>query len=266
MNDIIPINPATIGGQSRPAVDARHLYEKLEVQSKFAVWINRRIDELDLRIGNDFAVFPIFGKNIEISGENIQSGRPAQEYSLTLRAAMKIAIAEGTERGDLLRDQLVDLLEQNMMNPAPALANSLERIEAKNIELENRVTELQDDLDALKPCTETGFAEDRVAIEALPKILYADESLPSVLHIDVDEVIKDLVTEGLVLIIRGKPVTTSKAIKSGLMINKGRFYANGKTKPIPYLTQDGVRHMTELYRRRMEKTDKIRGWVPVRRF
>ena len=75
------------------------------------------------------------------------------------------------------------------------LAQRLEQLESQNLKLENRVTELQDDLDSLTPFAEIGFTEDRVAIEALPKILYDDESLPPVLHIDVDEV-----AEGLVLI------------------------------------------------------------------
>ena len=111
MNDLIII-PGSISGQPVPTIDARHLHDRLGVQTEFKDWMPRRIEQLNLKNGNDFEV-------LLKSELNPLGGRPAQNYLLTLRAAIRIAVAERNERGDQVRDQLVDHLLAAESRPAP---------------------------------------------------------------------------------------------------------------------------------------------------
>ena len=105
MNDLIPISSAAIGGQQVPSVDARHLHERLGVETDFSHWIKRRLDEHGFVENVDF----VYVKN-DVNEITDVFPPPRINYLLTLRAAMKICVAERTERGDQLRDQLVDYL------------------------------------------------------------------------------------------------------------------------------------------------------------
>ena len=79
MNDLIPITQADMGGALMPAVDGRYLHGRLEIQTDFRYWGPRRIEQLDLKIGKDYAV------SVN-SDRNPSGGRPAQDYQLTLHA------------------------------------------------------------------------------------------------------------------------------------------------------------------------------------
>ena len=132
MNDLIIINPASIGGQSVPSVDARHLHERLGVLSEFNHWIKRRSDEHGFVENVDFIVVKNDDDGITGKFSNI-------DYLLTLRAAMRICVAERTERGDQLREQLVDhLLTAQERVPTEAMAG-LKAVESRMLaEVENK--------------------------------------------------------------------------------------------------------------------------------
>ena len=125
MNDIIPVVPSTINGQSVQTVDARTLHGFLEVGSDFSTWIKNRINTYGFVEGQDF-----FFREAE-STEG-QGGRPAKEYAMTLDMAKILASVEKNEKGkQLLRfmsarsvitpRELMDLIADVDLPDAPDL-------------------------------------------------------------------------------------------------------------------------------------------------
>ncbi|UZR99606.1 antA/AntB antirepressor family protein [Chondrinema litorale] len=71
-------------------VNARELWEFLEVNTKFSMWINRMI-QYGFEEGKEF--FPILGKTPE------KGGRPKTEYYLTISMAKEIAMLQRNDKG-----------------------------------------------------------------------------------------------------------------------------------------------------------------------
>lgn len=88
MNEIIPVVPSTINGQSVQTVDARTLHSFLEVDTRFNDWVNRRIDEYGFTQDIDYVVIL-----------NYDYSPPRKDYALTIEAARAIASAEKNEKG-----------------------------------------------------------------------------------------------------------------------------------------------------------------------
>lgn len=56
MNELINITKTTINNEEVNAVNARELWQKLEVKTQFKDWMPRRIDEYGFEEGRDFTV------------------------------------------------------------------------------------------------------------------------------------------------------------------------------------------------------------------
>jgi phage anti-repressor protein len=83
-------------------VDARTLHRFLEVDTVFANWIARRIEEFNFIEGRDF--FP----NLEKS----TGGRRAENYSLTLDMAKELSMLERSEKGKQARMYFIEAEKQ----------------------------------------------------------------------------------------------------------------------------------------------------------
>ncbi|WP_372473327.1 antA/AntB antirepressor family protein [Capnocytophaga sp. ARDL2] len=84
------------------AVSARELHGFLEVKSKFAEWINRRIEEYGFIEGQDFSSFS------EIS-EKPNGGRPTTEYAISINMAKELSMVERNEKGKLARLYFIEM-------------------------------------------------------------------------------------------------------------------------------------------------------------
>ncbi|HRQ59170.1 MAG TPA: antA/AntB antirepressor family protein [Azoarcus taiwanensis] len=88
-------------GTGRHGIDARELHSQLDNGTRFATWIERRIEEYDLADGRDF--FSVLGKT------SSKGGRPRKDYILTLTTAKELAMVERTDQGRTIRRYLIDL-------------------------------------------------------------------------------------------------------------------------------------------------------------
>jgi len=96
---VVNVESGTVGGVACDAVDGRELHSKLGSNAHFTDWIKDRIRQLKIVKNQDFGNFS------EISDK---PGRPPVGYTLTLKAAKKIAMAEHTDAGDAVRDYFLD--------------------------------------------------------------------------------------------------------------------------------------------------------------
>lgn len=99
--EIIPVEQGRLGLM----VDARLLHEKMYVQTKYADWIKRRIDEYGFVENEDYEVFLKFEKNLS-------GGRPSQEYYITLDMAKELAMVEKNHFGRAVRKYFIAVEKQ----------------------------------------------------------------------------------------------------------------------------------------------------------
>jgi phage anti-repressor protein len=92
--EVIPIE--FTNATTDPLVDARLLHLKLGVDTKFSMWIERRIHEYGFKKNEDY--FPNLGKSIT---------KPKKEYHLTLDMAKELAMLERSAGGRSLRKYFI---------------------------------------------------------------------------------------------------------------------------------------------------------------
>lgn len=80
-------------------VNARELYEFLEVSTRFNDWIERRIKKYGFMAGQDF--YSLLSKST--------GGRPSTEYYLTIDTAKELSMVENNERGRQVRRYFIEV-------------------------------------------------------------------------------------------------------------------------------------------------------------
>ncbi|WP_317992658.1 antA/AntB antirepressor family protein [Bartonella gliris] len=100
MNILIPISEQTVGQEIVQTVNARELHTFLEVNSKFADWIVRRIKEYGFLENQDYGF--TFLKNEK--RKNVIS----KEYHLTLDMAKELSMVERNEKGRQARRYFIE--------------------------------------------------------------------------------------------------------------------------------------------------------------
>ncbi len=101
MNALITITEQN-GNQ---VVNARELHQFLEVDTKFTMWLERRINEYGFTENEDFEVLPNFGKNSK-------GGRPSKEYAISLDMAKELSMVERNEKGKQARRYFIECEKQ----------------------------------------------------------------------------------------------------------------------------------------------------------
>ena len=143
MDNVISIRAEQINGQYIDTVDARDLYEFLEVSARFNDWVLRRIEKYGFVENQDFTTFT----------QKRVKGRPSLEYHLSLDMAKELSMVERTEKGKQARQYFIDC-ERRTHHLAPAtpqnpilagistLALELDRTQLQVADLEARVNAL----------------------------------------------------------------------------------------------------------------------------
>ncbi len=98
--ELIPIVHHNIADATVEAVNARDLHAFLGVGKDFSNWIKGRIQQYGFVEGRDYGVFAQ-------TGENLEGGRPAKEYALSLDMAKELSMVERTERGRQARQYFI---------------------------------------------------------------------------------------------------------------------------------------------------------------
>ena len=204
MNELIPIRSDAIDGETRKTVNAENLHAFLQVSTKFADWIVRRIEQFGFSEGVDFVVNLNSEKN---------SGRPSKDYHLTLDMAKELSMVERTAKGKEARQYFLEcerIAKDPISNPAlPDFTNPAEAARAWASEYEGKARALAQ------------LEEAQPAIEFHERVGDADS-----LH-SIDETAK---------VLRAKPMTFRRYLKDTLQL----FRLDGLPKQ-PFLDRGYVR-------------------------
>lgn len=132
-NEMLPVYEDHSGEK---VVDARELHTKLIISTRFNDWINRQIENYGFVEGEDFYSF--LSKT---------SGRPSQEFFLTLDTAKEISMVQNNEMGRVIRKYFIEVdkrfrqkqpqsIEDLIIMQAQSVKELRESVENQNKQLE----------------------------------------------------------------------------------------------------------------------------------
>ncbi|OQX10863.1 MAG: hypothetical protein BWK73_19085 [Thiothrix lacustris] len=101
-HSIIPVSSRNVSGNQEQGVNARDLYNFLEVGRDFSNWIKGRIEEYGFVENQDFGIFAKMGVN------SSTRGRKAVDYFLTLEMAKELAMVEKNDKGREARRYFIE--------------------------------------------------------------------------------------------------------------------------------------------------------------
>lgn len=96
MQDIIPIFTSNFNGSQTQSIDARRLHEFLEVKTKFATWVQRKIQKHRFLENIDFT-------RISHNRETSSGGTVVIEYYFSTDMAKQVSMLEDNKKGDEAR-------------------------------------------------------------------------------------------------------------------------------------------------------------------
>lgn len=149
MQELVKVNNKVIGTEEVNTVNARELHKKLEVKTRFADWIKRRLEESMAEEGIDYIVLkPEIAENTLFQ---------AVEYFISLDTAKEICMLEKSPKGKEIRKYFIQVEKEYRKNqtqqfslPQTYKEALLELIKAEEVKeqlmLENK--NKQDRLDA----------------------------------------------------------------------------------------------------------------------
>lgn len=140
MQELIAITRQSINGAEVNSVNARELYELLEVKSKPTDWIKRAIDKYDFIEGVDFIT--VLGKST--------GGRPKNEVIVTLDMAKELAMMENNPKGKEFRKYFIEVEKQANNLPMQSYHQHIQALAKGYIEIESTVKNVVKDIDDIK--------------------------------------------------------------------------------------------------------------------
>lgn len=133
MQEIIKIEDHLVEGEKIQMVNARDLWEKLEVKSKFADWAKNKVYQAQLIEGQDY---------ITVS-KNLETGGYIKEYYLSIDSAKHIAMLEGNDKGRQIRQYFIDVEKQ--AKKAFAGEHPLVRYARETLEIAQKYASLEEE-------------------------------------------------------------------------------------------------------------------------
>ncbi|QIW89340.1 hypothetical protein Gp_66 [Bacillus phage vB_Bacillus_1020A] len=134
-NEMLPVYENEAGEK---LVNARELHEKLMVNTRFNDWINRQLENYGFVVGEDFYSF--LSKT---------SGRPSNEYLLTLDTAKEIAMVQNNEMGRAIRKYFIEV-EKRYRQQQPQSIEDLIIMQAQSVkELKAKVEQQSKQLEVV---------------------------------------------------------------------------------------------------------------------
>lgn len=106
INQLVRVTESIIGDEKVNSVDARELHEFLEVDTKFADWINRRIKEYEFTQDIDF-----------VRILKIENSPPSKEYYVSLDMAKELSMVEKNDKGKEARKYFIACEKKQKQSP-----------------------------------------------------------------------------------------------------------------------------------------------------
>ncbi|MBF7065787.1 phage antirepressor KilAC domain-containing protein [Aliarcobacter butzleri] len=165
--ELIKILKTSIGREELNSVNSRELYEFLGVNTEYSKWIQRAIEKYSFENMADYIIV----KNDE------NSGRPREDYIVTLDMAKELCMVSNTEKGRKVRKYFIEV-EKQANKPMTIEELLLENSKVIN-QLQNKVITLQDTIEVQKPkvlfADSVAQSETSILIGQFAKVISTDD-------------------------------------------------------------------------------------------
>lgn len=124
-------------------VNARELYEFLEVKKDFTDWFKYRVGQYDFEEEKDFTT--ILGKST--------GGRPSKDYAITIDMAKELSMVENNEKGKQARKYFIQCEKRIKEIEQPKKLSAMEQLKLQYEVLEEheeRFTKIEGQLESLE--------------------------------------------------------------------------------------------------------------------
>lgn len=137
MTELIKINQELIGTEEVNSVNARELWENLEIKKQFGNWIKSQIDSLGLEENIDFVTF---NQKVKREGNtNLSSIR--KDYIITLDTAKHISMASRTQKGKEVRKYFISC-EKKLLTQGTNVVPAIIELQKTNQAILSNMTEM----------------------------------------------------------------------------------------------------------------------------
>ena len=142
MNELIKLNQTKINDETVQTVNAEDLYKFLEVKSKFADWISRRIKDYGFLENQDYVCI---SQKKETQRTDGQLGvTVTKEYQISIDMAKELAMVERNDKGKQARQYFIECerkLREHHVKLAPKTYVEALRALADEVEAHNKTQE-----------------------------------------------------------------------------------------------------------------------------
>lgn len=138
MKDLIHITQTQIGAENVNSVDAKEIYNYLEIKTAYTTWIQRAIEKYDFIEGEDFI------SNLKESN----GGRPTKDFIVSIDMAKELCLVENNPKGKETRKYFIaaEKQSQRVLTTAEQIAliaqghtDVHERLDAVEYKIENDI-------------------------------------------------------------------------------------------------------------------------------
>jgi phage anti-repressor protein len=133
MQDIIPIFTSNFNNSQKQSINARNLHDFLDVKSKFATWIQRKVEEYGFIENIDFITL----------SQNRESGGKLIEYHISINMAKELSMLEKNDKGKQARLYFIKKEEQSSNQTAQIKEFTKKELLLMALEQEEKIETLQ---------------------------------------------------------------------------------------------------------------------------
>ncbi len=124
-NELIKTGTAQIGESEVNAVNAKSIYEYLNIKSNYTTWIIRAIEKYNFIENTDYIRTNLINSKNGINQKG--AGRQEIKYIITLNMAKQLAMTSNTKKGQDIRNYFIDI-ENKYIAKQKAVINYHERV------------------------------------------------------------------------------------------------------------------------------------------
>ena len=224
--ELIKLNQNDFDGQIKQTVNARELWQKLEINSKFADWFKNRVNKYEFIENIDF---------ISVS-KILENGGKSIEYFISIDMAKELCMVENNLQGRTIRKYFIECEKKLKEVLVPKIdSNFLLRISQQMAELEKKIEEDKPKVEFYNTVAETDDMIDMAEASKILKLPFGRNKLFGLL--------------------RTMNILNKKNIPYQLYINNGLFkvvettYKNNNETKIyikTLITQKGLKYLERL--------------------
>lgn len=224
--ELIKLNQNDFDGQIKQTVNARELWQKLEINSKFADWFKNRVNKYEFIENIDF---------ISVS-KILENGGKSIEYFISIDMAKELCMVENNLQGRTIRKYFIECEKKLKEVSVPKIdSNFLLRISQQMAELEKKIEEDKPKVEFYNTVAETDDMIDMAEASKILKLPFGRNKLFGLL--------------------RTMNILNKKNIPYQLYINNGLFkvvettYKNNNETKIyikTLITQKGLKYLQRL--------------------